>query len=622
MTTPQGGKNGGLRGAIKTGNHKKNWGNGQQNGIARKTDLGNTNTPEDVAQAIVDAYLSGQLDAQAKSLKAGKDPQHWIEPAVGTGNFYIAILRAVASRGSDPLAMAMHMDALDIDPEAIGKLRERLTHEFGWDTETVDRLPIHCMSLADFKPRHTYDVAITNPPYLAPKNWSNSPETRAQMLRAWQDAVPGISARADLFMYFFGWCHNHLSPGGRSLFLCSDGWVDSEYGKPLREAITTGDLSLETMAAWPWTPLFRDDTCPIVTVIRKQHGEQPTRIEIHSAHPADPAQTPAYAGARQATEFAELSREELTEWLCDTNPNRRALITQGPGLHRKLNRTLKKMGKNTVALGDVARLTGSTRSFNDLERTGRVLSQPGATGKRGHENTEPPEPEAWANAVPIFFQKQARVGKPVDYRQVRFSETFGNRLILEPSDTGLIRTGGAWFSLAIDRLPIAFAMHPEGGDDRVIAVSKYAHIQADATPQIPGTLLAAILSSTPAILSMERRLKEGTRKTLRKNENGYAKEVTLAALRLIRIPSPAAWTPQQIGQLTYLAIRRAGKNISRLDQAVQDPDWLAFDDAIGVIMGLTEAETQEIRNLALALYWRRMRNTLKYGEAESNAGQG
>lgn len=185
------------------------------------------------------------------------------------------------------------------------------------------------------------------------------------------------------------------------------------------------------------------------------------------------------------------------------------------------------------------------------------------------------------------------------------------------ADPKTLTTGGAWMALAIDRFPLAFAMRKDDDTTTVAGVSKYAHLRPYDGDD--GSLLAALLTTTPAILSMERLLKEGTRKTLRKNENGYAKEVTRGALGSIRLPDWTQWDPATLAQIKSLAEARSERNLSRLDDAVSDGAWMALDNAVLVAMGIRREDAERMRNLALALYWRRMRNTLKYGDAERRA---
>lgn len=608
--------------------HKKNWGAQIVHGVARKQDLGNTNTPMDLARAIVRRFLQDELKRQAR------EPGRWLEPAVGAGNFYMAVLEAAAEHGIDPWSMAQRFDALDIDADAIAALKRRLREGYGWTERQVDALPIACMSLADCPGKHAYRVVLTNPPYLAPKNWSNDAAERKAMLDRWQAVVPGLSPKSDLFLYFFRWCHAHLEPGGASLFLCSDGWLDSDYGRALREDFLGDRLTLETVHAWPWAALFRDDTCPIVTVVRRTETRSrkgPTALVIDDGSPLQAGERPVYAaGARaQTQQTVLLTPDDLQGWLGEGVLNRRARLVAGPWLHAQMEQVLERHAPRLAPFGDLAQVTGFSWSMNQIEQAGMLVAQPGATGKKGHEREAAPNTQRWNRALPVFFQKQARVGKPVDYRQARTTGTLGCRVVLgnDPLSEQIRKTGaragGAWVSLAIDRFPLAF-FQADAPARPWIGVSKYAHASLKASGQAGksriadeqhGPLLCALLTSTLSILAMERRLKEGTRKTLRTHEKGYAKEISRGALADLPVPDWRQWDDRTLAAVLALQTQRSAKNLHRLDAAVADPSWIALDNAIGAACGIKPNEMERLRLVALAAYWRRMRHVLAYGPA-------
>lgn len=608
--------------------HKKNWGAQIPHGVARKQDLGNTNTPMNLAKAIVEQFLDGELSRQVQ------DPGRWLEPAVGTGNFYLAVLEAAKNRGIDPWEMASVFDAVDIDEEAIIALKNRLQDTYGWSKKRLESLPIFCTSLVDWEKAGSYRVILTNPPYLAPKNWAADPVARKAMLSKWQTVVPGLDPRSDLFLYFFRWCHSHLEPGGASLFLCSDGWIDSSYGQALRNDFLGDKLTLETVYSWPWASLFRDDTCPIITIVRNTEtraSKGNTTLVVDDGSPLDKKRQAIYksGGGVPSRQIQTMTPELLSQWLGEDVINRRARIVSGPLLHAKVEKALSSCSPKMAPFGTLAQVTGFSWSINDVERGGLLVAQPGATGKRGQDQHPPPDDDLWKESMPLFFQKQARVGKPVDYRQARTENMLGCRIALgrdalsEKIRKNGERMGGAWISLAIDRFPLVF-FQADTPTRPWIGVSKYAHAslirndednlcQIDTAQE--GALLCALLTNTLSILAIERRLKEGTRKTLRVNENGYAKEVTRGSLAALPVPDWRRWSQSVLQNILSLQAARSVKNLHRLDHAVQDQDWVALDNAIGMACGLDNQTMNELRNLALASYWRRMRNILEYGPA-------
>lgn len=634
--------------------HKTSWGAAHQHGVARKQDLGNTHTPPDLAGALVRSFLMDDLRRQIAT------PGWWLEPAVGSGGFYVAALEEGERLGIDPLAFARVFDAVDVDPDSIAALKNRLMHRFGWSWAVVDALPIHTTSLAAFRPGHAYQTIVTNPPYLAPRDWADTAAERDALLAQWQAVVPGLDARADLFMYFFCWCHRHLAPDGVGLFLCSDGWLDSDYGSSLRRAFVDGARApltpipaaiepvvvLQSLTAWPWKSLFRDDTSPIVTRVRRIDGSartdgRTTQVVVDDGDPlADAsgraAERTVYRNGRRRLHTRDLDAEALAAWLGEEATNRRQMLVSGPELYGRGQDILQRVRSACAPLRDWTDVSSFSWSLNDLLKADLLLAQPGATGQKARADAAAPDAGAWANATPVFFQKQGRVNAPANYKQIRTTADLLCRIALGatgPAATNLastdlarrvrstgLKTGGAWVALAIDRMPLAFFPGPIDREHTWVGLSKYAHVsarqgivpkQADA-----GAVLAAVVTSSIGVLAMELGLKEGTRKTLRVNENGYAKEITRSALADLPLPDPRRWSAATWTAVAAAQARRGTKDLKRWDAAVVDPDWLEADEAIGAACGLTTAERAHVRTVVTALYWRRMRNTLEYGAAE------
>lgn len=598
---------------IASPSHKRTWGAQIEHGVARKSHLGNTNTSSEIAHRVVQGTLADHLDPQ--------DLGWWLEPAVGVGNFYLALLDLAQAKGVDPWVMAQRIDAVDVDADAIAVLRQRLEERYGWTPAQVAMLPIQATSLVDFEPKHTYRGIVTNPPYLAPKNWGHDAEERADLQRQWRAAVPGVDARADLFIYFFHWCHRHLAPHGRSVFLCADGWLDAEYGQSLRDELTQGAFTLTSIQAWPWKALFRDDTCPIVTVVtRTPDGAGSTALILDDRDPL--TGQAVFEGGETAVQQDTLTPADLTAWLAPGYANRRQRLVTDPVAFGALDRFLHRIAPHTVALGEVARFSTFGYSAQDLLRAGVLLQRGGGLGQKGGPERQATDAD-WDAAQPLFFQRQARVGKPVDYRQFRATAGFECRVIggsgpLADKIARSARVNGVWVSQAIDRFPLVFVRDPQDPDPRPwVGVSKYLHLATDSPEQ--DRLLAAVLTSTPALLAIDRYFKEGTRKTLRVHENGYAKEVRKSDLEALQIPDFTRWPAALQRQVLELQGQRGQVSLARLDDAMANAAWQAMDALIAQAMGLTAQEHTAAKALVEALYWRRMRNTLRYGAARQRS---
>lgn len=579
----------------KSQKHKKNWGEQVSFGVERKLDLGNTNTPVLVAQKIVSDFIN--LD-DIENIRL-------LEPAVGIGNFYFAVLDKAKSFGIDPFLIAKRFDIVDIDLDAINVVKQKLKNDYGFSDNQINSLPIYNTSLLDFKVDYKYTHIITNPPYLSPKNWSSDEEKRKSMINSWQKIIPQADIKSDLFIYFFHWCHSHLDDNGMSLFLCSDGWLDSHYGQSLRDELTGNDFYLESIISWPWKALFRDDTCPIVTIVRKKENASnyKTKLIIDDRNPLD--NSPIYNGGENSYWEENLSNEDMLNWFNEKN-RRQRLVLDIPS-YNLLNDFVSNYKDEMIKLSEISTVTGFSYSAQELIKEGIMVDS-------DYNNVD-----EGSVVYPIFYQTQARVGKPVDYRQYRTTSSLSHKAILvnnklsdKVKKLGL-RKGGVWISQAIDRFPLVFTQDTNENLVEWVGVSKYLHTQLKLiNGKDYSHILCAILTSTPVLLMLDRYLKEGTRKTLRVNENGYAKEFKKTDVDNLLIPNILNWSKNIFDEIEIYQNKRGVVSLHRLDEAIKNDDWLKIDSLIMSAMGIDGENQIKLRSLLEKLYWRRMRNVLIY----------
>lgn len=130
---------------IVNASHKATWNKTSQH-VARQVHLGNTYTPEVFAAYMVRTFLHHDLAASLK-----EPNERWLEPAVGAGAFYFAILDWVVEQGEDPWRFALRFDALDVDAQAIEVFRTKVRQWFdahGCAERDVSLLPIYHGSLS------------------------------------------------------------------------------------------------------------------------------------------------------------------------------------------------------------------------------------------------------------------------------------------------------------------------------------------------------------------------------------------------------------------------------------------------------------------------------------------
>ena len=82
--------------------------------------------------------------------------------------------------------------------------------------------------------RGGFDVVITNPPYVRQEQISKG--DKAVGRGVYGDCVTG---KSDLYVYFYARAGQLLRNGGTSCFICSNTWMDVEFGAPLQKHFLT-----------------------------------------------------------------------------------------------------------------------------------------------------------------------------------------------------------------------------------------------------------------------------------------------------------------------------------------------------------------------------------------------
>ena len=165
--------------------------------------------------------LASDVLAYACTLMLPDAPVRFLDPAIGTGSFYGALLREFRDRPIDAAA------GFEIDPH-YGKPARKLWHDYPLD-----------MQLADFttaKPPgkgRGYNLIICNPPYV--RHHHMDKEAKARLLAA-TAAASGVqmAGLAGLYCYFLGLSHAWMEADGLAGWLIPSEFMDVNYGVPVK----------------------------------------------------------------------------------------------------------------------------------------------------------------------------------------------------------------------------------------------------------------------------------------------------------------------------------------------------------------------------------------------------
>lgn len=171
--------------------------------------LGQFATPTALAEDIL-RYAASLLPPAVKI--------HFLDPAIGTGSFYSALLRVFPKK---QIAEAL---GFELDPH-YGKPAARLWKDAGLT-----------LNLADFTqaaPSPRFNLMICNPPYVRHHHLHNGEKTRLQ-LRTQQSSGIKISGLAGLYCHFLGLSHAWMAQSGIAGWLIPSEFMDVNYGQAVK----------------------------------------------------------------------------------------------------------------------------------------------------------------------------------------------------------------------------------------------------------------------------------------------------------------------------------------------------------------------------------------------------
>lgn len=171
--------------------------------------LGQFATPTALAEDIV-RYAASILPAAVSV--------HFLDPAIGTGSFYSALLKVVPE---ERIAEAL---GFEIDPH-YGKPAAQLWKGTGL-----------ALKLADFthaEPSPRFNMLICNPPYVRHHHLHNGDKARLQH-RTQQASGMKLSGLSGLYCHFLGLSHAWMAEGGVGGWLIPSEFMDVNYGSAVK----------------------------------------------------------------------------------------------------------------------------------------------------------------------------------------------------------------------------------------------------------------------------------------------------------------------------------------------------------------------------------------------------
>lgn len=202
---------------------------------AERNRLGQFATPTALARAVIHLGLSYLPAAQ---------PVRFLDPAVGTGAFFSALL---AERGSRPIARAV---GVELDPEVADHAR-RLWAGAGLALRQAD------FTRLEPGPQDRADLLVCNPPYVRHHHLDRQAKV-ALARRAFEVTGLKLSGLAGLYCYFLLLSRAWMAPGGVAVWLIPSEFMDVGYGEVVKRFLLTQGTLRRVHRADPRDVLFGD----------------------------------------------------------------------------------------------------------------------------------------------------------------------------------------------------------------------------------------------------------------------------------------------------------------------------------------------------------------------------
>jgi adenine-specific DNA-methyltransferase len=249
-----------------------------------------------------------------------------VEPACGTGAF----LGVIASRISAscrthnrPIGDAVTaVSALDLLGRNVQQSRAVVAKQLvddGWQPDEAGQVAAAWVKQGDYLLRpesaHRADYVVGNPPYI---RLEDVPHDR---MAAYRSVCSTMGGRADIYVGFYEVAMRSLRPGGRLGFICADRWMRNQYGRGLRQLVTTR-FSMDLALVVHDVDAFDDQVSayPAITVISNRR--QGTAVAANTTRAFGPHQAGDFTAWYANNELKSVTTEayqaaRMSHWFPD-----------------------------------------------------------------------------------------------------------------------------------------------------------------------------------------------------------------------------------------------------------------------------------------------------------------
>jgi adenine-specific DNA-methyltransferase len=184
----------------------------EERSALERNQLGQFATPPDLAEALVRLGLSQQDSSE---------PIHFLDPAVGSGAFFSALLRCISQ---DRIASAR---GIELDPRFV-EAASNLWEKFGLSVKHAD-----FTALAPPEVAGRANLIVANPPYVRHHHVQGG---QKNILGKTVESRLGlkVSGLAGMYVYFLLLSFDWMAEGGVAVWLIPSEWLSVNYGRVIK----------------------------------------------------------------------------------------------------------------------------------------------------------------------------------------------------------------------------------------------------------------------------------------------------------------------------------------------------------------------------------------------------
>lgn len=246
-----------------------------QQSSKERNKLGQFATPTELALEIMREVLTLR---KAHNIS---EPITFLEPALGTGSFYSALLKY---HSPDAIALAT---GLEVDSN-IAHVASELWTGFHLTVINED----FCRWNSSQENRCRYNLLVTNPPYVRHHHLTKDTKQAYSQIVLNETGLP-MSRLSGLYAYFILFAHKYLAPNAISAWLIPSESMDVNYGTVLKRYLTEQVTLLRIHKYDPEDPKFSDAlvSSSVVMFQNKKPSEMDVATLSYGAHIDSPVRT-------------------------------------------------------------------------------------------------------------------------------------------------------------------------------------------------------------------------------------------------------------------------------------------------------------------------------------------